>query len=679
MPKPRVTESRFDFRGGRVSAISPDLLNANELVDATNTRLVNSYGAFGKRLGSQRIHPDALTAAIRGVTQWDISGGKQIVAIANGKLYYRDGFDYSVAFQQATTAATQRTTAALDLPAVGSRGWTDPDGTDNGRNTLTVAINAASQTVAAGSRLTNRIGVTAFDDFPDAADDLYNFSFKVIADGTGITGTYAAVTSDVQVEYAINGGAFTLLPTVYRVSTSLGNSKTTQFDVTIEVAGAPTRVDFRLQLTVYCVGSGAGNGVGHVQCFSTVYKTDNFPVTWVTGAAQFSLTDPAFFMPFRASTAGAPLVLYIASGGHYFKWDGATSLTQLDPTNSAPLAKLIMSYHTRMFALDRNFPKHIFWSEIGDAEDFTGGDKTKGGSAVVDFLTGQELLAMEVIGSSLLLATEQSVIRFTGQASDDIVIAQGTEGITSEVGVVGPQALKRFENVAAMLTNRGVYAVTETHVEPISEQIIADIDALDTDVMDDSVIQYDHGDRQLLIAVPRTTDAGLNKTIFAQAVRLQAWQGPWIYPFAITCMTHYHDGNGAHFVLAGCTDGFVRILGVGNKDDVLYDGTSGSNITMTAELPPLHFGHPGVVKSLDMIKLQAKLPSGHNLKVQTAFDGGSLSDAVFIDTIYDGTLRDYRLDTDDQGKRCRVVFTDTSAVSPTIHGLVLHAHDMQRP
>src|SRR5574341_1472733 len=149
MPKPRVTESRFDFRGGRVSAISPDLLNANELVDATNTRLVNSYGAFGKRLGSQRIHPDALTAAIRGVTQWDISGGKQIVAIANGKLYYRDGFDYSVAFQQATTAATQRTTAALDLPAVGSRGWTDPDGTDNGRNTLTVAINAASQTVAA--------------------------------------------------------------------------------------------------------------------------------------------------------------------------------------------------------------------------------------------------------------------------------------------------------------------------------------------------------------------------------------------------------------------------------------------------------------------------------------------------------------------------------------------------
>src|SRR5574341_593321 len=479
MPKPRVTESRFDFRGGRVSAISPDLLNANELVDATNTRLVNSYGAFGKRLGSQRIHPDALTAAIRGVTQWDISGGKQIVAIANGKLYYRDGFDYSV------------------------------------------AINAASQTVAAGSRLTNRIGVTAFDDFPDAADDLYNFSFKVIADGTGITGTYAAVTSDVQVEYAINGGAFTLLPTVYRVSTSLGNSKTTQFDVTIEVAGAPTRVDFRLQLTVYCVGSGAGNGVGHVQCFSTVYKTDNFPVTWVTGAAQFSLTDPAFFMPFRASTAGAPLVLYIASGGHNFKWDGATSLTQLDPTNSAPLAKLIMSYHTRMFALDRNFPKHIFWSEIGDAEDFTGGDKTKGGSAVVDFLTGQELLAMEVIGSSLLLATEQSVIRFTGQASDDIVIAQGTEGITSEVGVVGPQALKRFENVAAMLTNRGVYAVTETHVEPISEQIIADIDALDTDVMDDSVIQYDHGDRQLLIAVPRTTDAGLNKTIFAQAVRLQ--------------------------------------------------------------------------------------------------------------------------------------------------------------
>ena len=97
----------------------------------------------------------------------------------------------------------------------------------------------------------------------------------------------------------------------------------------------------------------------------------------------------------------------------------------------------------------------------------------------MDVLSGEEIMALESIGSSLLIAAEDSIMRFTGQSSDDIAIAQDTEGISSEVGVVGPLAMKRFENVAALLSDRGPYAAFETHVQPIGEQVNPDFAALD--------------------------------------------------------------------------------------------------------------------------------------------------------------------------------------------------------
>src|SRR5687767_979210 len=100
--KPVVKETRFDFRKGRNTAISPDLLNPDELVDATNARLTANYGAFTKRSGCQRVHSAAVGSGnpIRGLVQWDGPSGKQIVAISNGRLYYRNGFNYTTAFTE---------------------------------------------------------------------------------------------------------------------------------------------------------------------------------------------------------------------------------------------------------------------------------------------------------------------------------------------------------------------------------------------------------------------------------------------------------------------------------------------------------------------------------------------------------------------------------------------------
>lgn len=494
MAKPKIQIARFDFRGGLNTAISPDLLNSNELVDCTNARIDSVYGGFTKRSGTQRIHSAAFAGTIAGITQWDGPSGKQVVVVANNQLWFRNGFTYATAF--------------------------------TGEGTTPFTANAC------------------------------------------------------------------------------------------------------------------------------------------------------FFAPFRDATSGAPLVLFIACAGKLFKWTG-TVLTDITATTTA--ADRLIAYHTRIFARNTNYKKHIYWSKVGDGTSFATGTATDGGSAMVDVLNGEEIVALEVIGSSLLLAAEDSIMRFTGHSSENIIIAQDTEGVSSEVGVVGSLAIKRFENVAGFLSDRGPYVATETSVVPIGEAIAPVFDALDITYLSGSFVQYNRGRKELLFGVRVAGDTS-RKTIYCQAVRLQAWQGPWSYPFDMSLGCRYEDANNDENWLSGGSDGFVRLMDVGSLDDVLSNGTGGTNITMTVELPTPHFDLPGTTKVLRQMKLQAKLPNGHALAVKTAFDGAALTDGVYVNPpAYDNTARDYRIDHNTGGRRGRIVFSDASAVSPTILGFVLDGYDMQRP
>ena len=321
-------------------------------------------------------------------------------------------------------------------------------------------------------------------------------------------------------------------------------------------------------------------------------------------------------------------------------------------------------------------PKTIAWSKIGDPAFWTvTGLKSDGGAAVTDFLTGQQLTALEVIGSSLLMATVDSVMRFTGQSSDDIVISQNTEGVSAEVGAVGLQALKRFENAAGMLARRGPYVVTETSAVPIGEKVLPDFDALDSSVLANCVVIYNRGRKELYFIVPGAADGAMNKTIYVYSTRLQCWYGPWIYSFGMRCAANYVGASGIESVIVGCSDGFVRHLDSGTLDDILSSGSGGSNITMLVELPELTV--PGATIALNRMALQATLPSGSALQLKTAFDG----DAFTVDNIASAgtTERNYRVDLDGQGKRMRTQFVDASAVAPAINGFVLEAYKYGRP
>ncbi len=386
----------------------------------------------------------------------------------------------------------------------------------------------------------------------------------------------------------------------------------------------------------------------------------------------FSTTTVQTMATMRQSTSGAPLRLYIADG-NYQRWTGS-AITKITGTDDAPPMDLIVPYHTRMFGRDVNFQQFAQWSKIGDPEFFTVVTTTDGGFALVDTLAGEAITAIQVIGSSLMIATEDSIIRFTGYSADDIQIAQDTEGISAGVGVVGPLALGRVESFAPFISDRGPYIAVESGVQPLGINIEPDFDALSRSNIGKSVVAYHRGRKEIWFAVPGANDGGLNKTVFVYSTRLSAWTGPFTYSFGINCMARYEDANGDEFLIAGCSDGFVRHLDTGSKDDVLSDGTGGTAYTATAELPPQFFAFgPTVTKATRYVGLQANIPSNKVLTVKLAMDADSFKTYDVVGR-GNGLIEYYKLQASVRGKRLRIQVEDASDSISTLAGLQVHGY-----
>jgi len=497
--KPLLLESRTDFRGGLNTIVNPDLLNANELVNATNARLSAEHASIMKRTGTQRIHPTTLEsgATVRGVFQWDSPGGKEVVAIAGGKLHHK---------------------------------------------------------------------TSALGDF-----------------------------------------------------------------------------------------------------------------TTVASPATFSTTLPTYFSQFRSTSASAAIVLYMASGGNVYSWDG-TTLTEIDGTNTIPTAQLLQPYHTRMFYGNiTTLPKHLVWTKVGDATDADTGGATDGGTAIIDVLSGEGINGMQLIGSSLAISTEDSIVRFTGYSNEDINISQDTQGISAETGPVGGLAFIRAESIGFILSDRGPYLVQESGIEPIGVKVEPEFDAADRSVITSSVLGYHRGRREIWFGVAGSGDSGVNKTVYIYSLRLQSWTGPFTYSDAITSLTRYEDASGDEWLIAGGDDGFVRHMDIGVKDDVLSDSSGGDTVTMTVELAPLFFEPgPGIIKSLDTMMIQADLPTNSALVIQHAFDGDSFTAETALTGKNNSIAEPYRQDLANQGNRLRLRFVDAGTDIPIIKGFQLTAFNMQR-
>ena len=385
------------------------------------------------------------------------------------------------------------------------------------------------------------------------------------------------------------------------------------------------------------------------------HKTSAFgDFTEVIPSPLFSTTVPQRFALFREAVVAAALRLYIADGTVVYRWDG-TTLTQVDGTTSFPNAELIVPYHTRLAANDPDLEKNIFLSKVGDAEDFVPGGPADGISAIVDILSGESITALEVIGSSLLVCTEDSIMRITGYSTEDIQVEQDTEGIASQVGVVGRNAIDRAESIAAILSDRGPYLVSEAGITPIGLKVEPEFDNLDLDNISTASVAHHRSRRSIWYAVPGTADGGQPKRVYEYSLRLSAWQGPFIYPFEIRTMARFEDTNGQETLIAGNQDGFVRLLDTGSKDDVLSDGTGGSTYDPNVELAPMFFDNgPGIVTLMRRVFLQADLPS--SIKLGIAFDDLSFTDFT-ISSGLPGILN-HRQEVRNRGGRMRLRLQD---------------------
>lgn len=402
----------------------------------------------------------------------------------------------------------------------------------------------------------------------------------------------------------------------------------------------------------------------------------------------FSTTEAPTFTTLRGSGANAALKLFIASGGKFYEWSG-TALLRLDGQVAflvggtpnfgqfVPDAELVESYHIRLFANSKQRPQHLVWSKIGDGRVFKAGLAADGGTAMVSAINNEPIVALITIGRSLLIATNNSIARLAGYSVADIQIDQDTEGLSPDVGMVGRQAYHRAEHVVFFISDRGAYLASEGSVAPIGLKVNPDFEAMDRTKLSSIVVGHHHGRHEIWVAYAGSGDGGLNKTVLVWNMRHQAWYGPFTYPFGITAMSHYEDANGDEFLVAGCADGFIRHLDTGAKDDVLSDGTGGTNYNMTVEFSPIFFGHPGVTYALRYAFLRAEIPATSSVNFGTRFD----DDVAFTDVAVastTGALVNQRLDIGGQGEGLRVRITDTSDQISVIHGFVLHAHNMQR-
>lgn len=401
--------------------------------------------------------------------------------------------------------------------------------------------------------------------------------------------------------------------------------------------------------------------------------------TEVSPSPAFSTSTPQRFATFRSTSTNAQLRLYIADGSVVYEWDG-TSLSRIDGSNSIPSAELLVPYHTRMFYNDPQRKKHIVWSKIGDATDaqVVALDVSSGGEAIVDVLSGQAITALAVAGGALLIATEDSVVRFIGYSSEDIRVEQDTEGLSPTIGIPGPNAVANVEKFAALVSELGPYIASESDLQAIGLKVEDQFDALDRDRLDEASVALHKGRREVWFAVPATDDTDL-QTVYVYSLRLSAWSGPFKYPFSFQSIAPFEDPLGDEYIMAAGSDGYLRHLDVGAVDDAASDGSGGSSYAMRVEFAPVFFeAGPGRVKALKEALLQAEIASNVSLYFEVAPDRKDFS-TYSVDGLASGKILDYRRGVGDHGRRFRLrVQDDGSASIPSLHGFLLEAHNMTR-
>lgn len=245
----------------------------------------------------------------------------------------------------ADTTVTPRSTAAQGAAA----GWTDPDGSSNGFNSITLSPGTPLTTIAEANRLWNIVGDPAAGNNVDAYDDVYTVKFAVSASATGLSQSGSVVitaqcTTSVVLEVSTDGGASWSSVGTYVVVALAGHATETIFSPAVVVSGTPTQVRFRLALSFSVQGGfpvATGSATGTVRVFETVWLTNTYPVTWSTSTSTSFVPTPR--IPIR--------------------WTESNIQTYSDPTEAASAWTDRYTFPANQLNSDNLLPTYVTWKD----------------------------------------------------------------------------------------------------------------------------------------------------------------------------------------------------------------------------------------------------------------------------------------------------------------------------
>lgn len=320
-----------------------------------------------------------------------------------------------------------------------------------------------------------------------------------------------------------------------------------------------------------------------VVCNGVFYSgggTYAIPMTWTSmavsgGGAAISTTAYISFAAFRD---GSNEVLFLADGGLILKYTG-TALTRVATTPAAILYLTV--YNQRLFGIS-GVDQTINYSGLNDGTTLNISG-SGGGSAVVRTFGNQQITNIRTLRDSLALFHVTGISRFVGLTQDDISIATGVQGFSSDVGSLFPRSVVVVDGLGYFLSERGAYVINDDGVVALDSPQKPDpttpiISALASSHFNEVTGVHDRINREMRFSIPGTGTYVLN-------YRLGSWTGPWTGAYISTDATSQWeaiDANGNTFCLFGSRDGFVRQSDVPSiyLDDVLSNGTGGNAFSL---------------------------------------------------------------------------------------------------
>jgi hypothetical protein len=291
---------------------------------------------------------------------------------------------------------------------------------------------------------------------------------------------------------------------------------------------------------------------------------------------------------FAESRDGSDIWLYIADGKLH-RFDGTTLEEEVA---GAPDAVDICLYKGRGYALVED-SKTLWISGIRDLEDWVL-------TQDIETYDMEPLVALCVCGSSLLLAKENSIARYTGVSQEEIRIDVESEGVAMRVGCIARHTFIELDGVCFLLSDKGPYLVSEGGVEPVGLQVAREFDFANKALWQHARAVYHAGRQEVQLSLPAAGETG-NDTTWVLNLKTMKWDGPFVYPMGVSSAASLEREDGSESVLIGGYNGRVYdadVVDQAHRDDLLQDNTGGDPIACELEYPALIGGAPGLIKSL---------------------------------------------------------------------------------